>query len=219
MVAICLIQLPLVALAGIRREWFRSLKGAAFFATFILIMNLVSGYFYSGMVLTASTMAFSLSMSLRFLALMMAFSLFFLTTAPDDLGMALEKLGVPFDFTFAFTSAIRFVPDLALEVSSIMDAQKSRGLEFEKGSLMTRIRNYIPILVPMFVRSFERSLELAEAMEARAYGASEARTSLYQLKMRRVDFAALILILLALSASVYARYFIQLPQLVLPFPG
>ncbi|MEM2904871.1 MAG: energy-coupling factor transporter transmembrane component T [Candidatus Bathyarchaeia archaeon] len=219
MLLILVVQLPLVLLAGIRREWVRSLRGAAFFAAFILVMNLVSGYFYSGMGLTAATVTFALSMTLRFLTLMMAFSLFFLTTAPDDLAMALEKLRVPHDFTFAFTSAIRFVPELAREVSSIMDAQKSRGLELEGGSFMTRIRNYIPILVPMFVRSFERSLELAEAMEARAYGASETRTSLYELKLKPSDLAALILILAALSISIYARYFLQLPQTSLSFAG
>jgi len=219
MVTICLIQVPLVLLAGIRREWLRSLRGAAFFAAFILVMNLVSGYFYSGIGFTAETIAFALSMTLRFLALMMAFSLFFLTTAPDDLALALEKFRVPHDFTFAFTSAIRFVPELAREVSSIMDAQKSRGLELERGSFTTRIRNYLPILVPMFVRSFERSLELAEAMEARAYGASERRTSLYELTLRRADILALALITVTLTISVYARYFLQLPQLTLPFTG
>lgn len=213
MAAICLAQIPLVAVAGIRREWLRSLRGAALFAALILTMNLVSGYMYSGMALTSSVLEFSASMTLRFLALMMAFSLFFLTTAPDDLGMALIKLKVPFDFTFAFISAIRFVPDLALEITSIMDAQKSRGLELEKGSFMARVRNYIPVLVPMFVRSFERSLELAEAMEARAYGASTQRTTLYELKMSRADSVALVLMLSALAVSFYLRFYVRIPEL------
>ncbi|MBS7609327.1 energy-coupling factor transporter transmembrane protein EcfT, partial [Candidatus Bathyarchaeota archaeon] len=161
--------------------------------------------------LTSETIFYSLSMTLRFIILMESFSLFFLTTIPDDLSLALEKMGIPHDFCFAFTSAIRFVPDLALEIQSIMDAQKSRGLELEKGSFMERIRNYIPILIPMLIRSFQRSLELAEAMESRAYGALKKRTSLYELKMVRSDYMATALIIIFLFTMLYVKFFIKLP--------
>ncbi|MEM3694167.1 MAG: energy-coupling factor transporter transmembrane component T [Candidatus Bathyarchaeia archaeon] len=211
MAFLAIIQIPLVFLAGVQKEWLRSLKGSAFFASFIFIINLITGYLYSGLLLTSETIFYSISMTLRFIILMESFSLFFLTTIPDDLSLALEKMGIPHDFCFAFTSAIRFVPDLALEIQSIMDAQKSRGLELEKGSFMERIRNYIPILVPMLIRSFQRSLELAEAMESRAYGAMKKRTSLYELKMVRSDFIATALILAFFIAILYVRFFIKLP--------
>jgi energy-coupling factor transport system permease protein len=208
MVFLVFLPIPLVFLARVRKEWLRSLKGSAFFASFIFLINLITGYLYAGLVLTSETIFYSLSMTLRFIILMESFSLFFLTTIPDDLSLALEKIGIPHDFCFAFTSAIRFVPDLALEIQSIMDAQKSRGLELEKGSFMERVRNYIPILVPMLIRSFQRSLELAEAMESRAYGAQKKRTSLYELKMARSDYIALGLILLFLFTIVSLRFFI-----------
>jgi arginine/ornithine N-succinyltransferase beta subunit len=38
-----------------------------------------------------------------------------------------------------------FVPVLAEEAQTIMDAQKARGLELERGNFMKRVRNYIPI--------------------------------------------------------------------------
>ncbi|MBS7627355.1 energy-coupling factor transporter transmembrane protein EcfT [Candidatus Bathyarchaeota archaeon] len=211
MAFLALIQIPLVFLARVQKEWLRSLKGSAFFASFIFIINLLTGYLYSGLVLTSETIFYSLSMTLRFIILMESFSLFFLTTIPDDLSLALEKMGIPHDFCFAFTSAIRFVPDLALEIQSIMDAQKSRGLELEKGSFMERIRNYIPILIPMLIRSFQRSLELAEAMESRAYGALKKRTSLYELKMVRSDYMATALIIIFLFTMLYVKFFIKLP--------
>ncbi len=216
MLLLVLLQVPLMLIAGIRREWLRSLRGSIIFALFIFTVNLISGYVYSGFRLTPTTLAYSTSMTLRFLTLIVSFSIFFLTTSPEDLGLAMEKLHIPYDFCFAFTSAIRFVPDLAIEVQSIIDAQKSRGLELEKGGITQRVRKYIPVLIPMFVRSFERSLELAEAMEARAYGAVKRRTSLYELKMRRSDYTALILITALLAAAVYIRYFYKLPELFPP---
>ncbi|MBS7610432.1 hypothetical protein KEJ19_07765, partial [Candidatus Bathyarchaeota archaeon] len=93
MAFLALIQIPLVFLARVQKEWLRSLKGSAFFASFIFIINLLTGYLYSGLVLTSETIFYSLSMTLRFIILMESFSLFFLTTIPDDLSLALEKMG------------------------------------------------------------------------------------------------------------------------------
>ena len=56
---------------------------------------------------------------------------------------------MPYEFAFAFTIAVRFVPVLAEEAQTIMDAQKARGLELEKGGLLKKIRNYIPVLIPL----------------------------------------------------------------------
>jgi energy-coupling factor transport system permease protein len=157
-------------------------------------------------------------MSLRFVVLMTSFSIFFLTTSPDDLGLALEQSHVPYEFCFAFTTAVRFVPVLAREAQTIMDAQKSRGLELEKGGFMKRIRNYVPILIPLIVSSIRRSLELAEAMETRAFGAKKHRTSLYALKITREDTLTLILCLVFLITTVYIRLYIPIPEVTIPIP-
>ncbi|MCD6443736.1 energy-coupling factor transporter transmembrane protein EcfT, partial [Candidatus Bathyarchaeota archaeon] len=63
----------------------------------------------------------------------------------------------------------------------------------------------LPILVPLFIRSFQRSLELAEAMESRAYGAIEKRTSLYELKVSRNDYVFMILSIILLTATLLIK--------------
>jgi energy-coupling factor transport system permease protein len=108
---------------------------------------------------------------------------------------------------------VRFVPVLAEEAQTIMDAQKSRGLELEKGNFLKRIRNYIPILIPLIVSAIRRSLELAEAMESRAWGASEKRTNLYVLKLRKQDVALVIFALGMLASAIYILLFIKIPPL------
>ena len=55
---------------------------------------------------------------------------------PDDLAQSLIQLRLPFEFAFAMAMATRFVPTLAIEAETIMDAQKSRGLELEEGSFL-----------------------------------------------------------------------------------
>jgi energy-coupling factor transport system permease protein len=209
---IFVLQIPIVAYGRIWKEWLQSLKGGAVLAVIIFATNLLSFYFFQGMHLTGDMVEYSLSLTLRFLCLITSFSLFFLTTSPDKLSLALEKAHIPYEFNFAFITAIRFVPVLADEAQTIMDAQRSRGLELDKGGFLSRIQKYIPVLLPLIINSIRRSLELAEAMESRAFGATKDRTNLYELKMTSNDYVALILIIAAVVIAVYAKFFMP------PFP-
>jgi energy-coupling factor transport system permease protein len=216
LVILFLIQIPFVLVAGVQREWIRSLRGASFLAAIIFIFNFGFNYFYNeypSFPPSSSLIEYSLAMTFRFIVLVESFSMFFLTTSPDLLGLALEQSHIPYEFCFAFTTAVRFVPVLAEEAQTIMDAQKSRGLELEKGNFLKRIRNYIPILIPLIVSAIRRSLELAEAMESRAWGASEKRTNLYVLKLRKYDVALVAIAAGMLALAIYVWLFIQIPYL------
>jgi energy-coupling factor transport system permease protein len=207
-------QIPLIWLAKVHREWGRSIRGGLSLTLIIFLTNVLVGYISNSFVLTLNLIVYSSTLAFRFIVLMSSFSLFFLTTSPDDLSLALEQSHIPYEFCFAFTTAVRFVPVLAIEAQTIMDAQKSRGLELEKGNFFKRIRNYIPILIPLIVGAIRRSLELAEAMESRAFGAKKQRTSLYSLRLRNTDYAILLLGGAVLILSMYLRYFVNIPQLM-----
>jgi len=208
------LQVPFVLLARVQRQWLRSLRGASFLAAVIFIVNAVTDYLYAGYKFTPAIAENAFSLTLRFVVLVESFSVFFLTTSPDHLGLALEESRVPYEFAFAFTTAVRFVPVLAEEAQTIMDAQKARGLELEKGSFMKRIRNYIPVLIPLIVSAIRRSLELAEAMESRAWGATKKRTNLYALKLHKGDYALLAITIVILIAAVYIRLYVPIPTIV-----
>jgi energy-coupling factor transport system permease protein len=213
LIALFLMSIPFVLLAGVQKEWLRSLRGAAFLAAFIFLVNIASSFFTSGYVLTAVAVETAAAMTLRFVVLVESFSVFFLTTSPDHLGLALEQSRVPYEFAFAFTTAVRFVPVLAEEAQTIMDAQKARGLELEKGGFLKRIRNYVPVLIPLIVSAIRRSLELAEAMESRAWGATKKRTNLYALKLLRGDLALLVINVAVLAVAIYVRLYVPVPSL------
>jgi energy-coupling factor transport system permease protein len=213
LILLFLIQIPFVLMASVQREWIRSLRGASFLAALIFVINFVFAYFWGIHPPYMSPWEYPLAMSLRFLVLVESFSIFFLTTSPDHLSLALEQSHVPYEFCFAFTTAVRFVPVLAEEAQIIMDAQKARGLELERGNFIKRVRNYIPILIPLIVSAIRRSLELAEAMESRAWGATEKRTNLYVLKMKSADYTLLAVSIGMLIFSIYVRLFISIPSL------
>lgn len=213
LVALFIMQVPFVLLARVQKQWVRSLRGAMFLALFIFVINIATNFFSNNYVLTAVNVENAASMTLRFVVLVESFSVFFLTTSPDHLGLALEQSHVPYEFSFAFTTAVRFVPVLAEEAQTIMDAQKARGLELEKGNFLKRIRNYVPVLIPLIVSAIRRSLELAEAMESRAWGATKKRTNLYALKLHRGDYALLAITVGVLVLTIYAYVYIQIPTL------
>jgi energy-coupling factor transport system permease protein len=207
-------QIPFVLLARVQKQWLRSLRGAAFLAVVIFVVNIATTFFTKGYTLPPAEIERAVSMTLRFVVLVESFSVFFLTTSPDHLGLALENSRVPYEFAFAFTTAVRFVPVLAEEAQTIMDAQKARGLELEKGGLFKRIRNYIPVLIPLIVSAIRRSLELAEAMESRAWGATKKRSNLYALKLHRGDYSLLAIIVGILAVTVYIYFFVPIPTIV-----
>jgi len=213
LLALFFLQVPFVLLAGVRREWLRSMRGATFLATIIFLTNFVFAFIGAGYIVTAKNLESATAMTLRFIVLVESFSVFFLTTSPDHLGLALEQTHVPYELVFAFTTAVRFVPVLAEEAQTIMDAQKARGLELERGNFLKRIRNYIPILIPLIVSAIRRSLELAEAMESRAWGATKKRTNLYVLKMHKGDVVLIAITIGIIATAICVRLFIAIPSL------
>lgn len=176
---------PIVLISKIGSRWAQSIKGSLLFIAFIFIFNFIGIVWATGSVWGA--VISGISMSIRFIALISIFSVFFLTTSPEDLTQSMVQMRIPYDYALTFNMAMRFVPTLSREAQIIMDAQKSRGLEMEKGNLIQRIRNYIPVLIPLIINSFRRAELVADAMESRAFGASKKRSALYVLKMENRD--------------------------------
>jgi len=211
MIILLLSQIPLLFLGRVARRWMLSLRAGIFLSGLIFVVNFFTGSIFSAIALT-----------LRFLVLLTAFSLFFMTTSPDDLGLALDRigavrwlsrkwLGYPNALSFTFTTAVRLVPTLAVDAQTVVDAQRSRGLELDKGNLLRRIRNYIPILIPLLLIAIRRSLELAEALESRGFPGKEGRTSLFQLKLKRADYAMISVSFVAIVLSVWVFLHYHVP--------
>jgi len=200
--AIAIIMLSILVVSAVARSLRRIGRTIAFsglFAVFIFAVNFLFGLGLLNAILY----------SVRFLAIISSTSLFFVTTSPDELEQIMKWMRVPRDIVFAFVTAVRFIPVVMLDAFQIMDAQKSRGLEFEKGNILRRVRNLVPILIPLVVNSVIRSGELAEAMESRAYGSTPKPTSLYGMRMRWYDTAvALVSVLLLSMVSLYIYHFL-----------
>ena len=135
------------------------------------------------------------------------------TTTPIMLTDALEQLLAPLkvlhvpvhEFAMMMTIALRFIPTLMEETDKIMAAQKARGADFTSGSLLSRAKALIPILIPLFVSAFRRADELATAMECRCYHGGDGRTRMTVLHYRLSDFVALAVVLACGAALIFAN--------------
>lgn len=190
--------------AKVVREWAATLKSVAMISFIIFILNFIT--------VSENRLNYSLTMCLRFITLTSAFSILFLTTNPDHISLAALKLGIPYEYTLMFTMAMRFVPTLARDAQTIMDAQRSRGLELEKGNFIERLRRMLPILIPLVIYEIRRSMLIAEALESRAFGSVRKRTNLYDISMTVNDWILTISSLLLLVSLVLLHVLNLLPK-------
>ena len=107
------------------------------------------------------------------------------------------------------TIALRFIPTILDEMDKITKAQTARGADFETGSIISRAKSLIPLLVPLFVNALKRADELAVAMEARCYRGGGGRTRMNVLKYTRTDYVVMAFITVIFGLVIASRYFLN----------
>lgn len=170
--------------------------------------------------ITKEGLSNAVMMAVRLTYLILGTSIMTLTTTPNQLTdglekslMPLSKIGVPVHaIAMMMSIALRFIPILIEETDKIMRAQMARGADFESGNMIKKIKNMIPLLVPLFVSAFRRADDLAMAMEARCYNGGEGRTKMKPLKYASRDRKAYLIIILYFAAVMLCRIFLRWPQ-------
>jgi len=174
----------------------RSLYGSLPLLALIFLLN----FLFSAKASLLERAAYSATMALRLVILLLAMGVLFLTTSPEELSAALVKMGISYDIALALILTIRFIPTLAREAETIVDAQLSRGLELEKGSFLKRLRNMLPILIPLIVLSIEKTDAVAASMESRCFGAVKKRTFYKEPTLKKADIAFVGAVILVVAA-------------------
>jgi energy-coupling factor transport system permease protein len=121
--------------------------------------------------------------SLRLILFIAVAFLITLTSSPSELADAFTKLLRPLrrirvpvdDLALILFMAIRFIPILYEEFVTIRNAQIIRGVRFS-GSVVSRLRKTVYIIIPVFVAALQRADELALAIQARGYHGNGSRT-------------------------------------------
>ena len=138
------------------------------------------------------------------------------TTMNTEINNGLESLLSPLKLikvnvgtiSMMISLTLRFIPTLVEETGKIMKAQASRGVDFNEGSLRQKISQIVSLLVPMFVTSFKRAEDLANAMETRGYVIGAKRTKLDLLKLHAFDYISLLVFAVLLAGVILGRIYL-----------
>ncbi len=170
--------------------------------------------------ITAEGIKSAALMTIRLVYLILGTSIMTLTTTPNQLTdglekalMPLSKIGIPVHaIAMMMSIALRFIPILIEETDKIMKAQMARGADFENGNLIQKVKNMIPLLVPLFVSAFRRADDLAMAMEARCYNGGEGRTKMKPLRYMKRDHLAYVTVFAYFVVILVCRTFLPFPM-------
>ena len=204
----------------------KGLKPIVILLLFTVAMNLFltrggAVLFHWGIItITETGLRTSVFMAVRLVLLVAGSSLMTFTTTPNGLTDGLEKLLHPLnrihvpvhEISMMMSIALRFIPILIEETDKIMKAQMARGADFESGNLIHKVKNMVPLLVPLFVSAFRRADDLAMAMEARCYNGGEGRTKMKPLKYVARDHKAYAIIFAYFIVILLCRTFLPWPM-------
>ena len=199
----------------------KSVKGVMFIILFTAILNLFlikKGevlWSWKIFTITKDGVHTTIKMVLRLVLLISGASLLSLTTTPVALADGVESLMSPLklikvpvrDIAMIMSIALRFIPTLFEETNKIISAQKARGASFDTGGIFARAKAMLPVLIPLFVNSFRRADELAFAMDARCYNATDNRTKMKRAKFGVGDAFALLFIISYFVLILLERYY------------
>ena len=146
----------------------------------------------------------AVAVSLRLILLASAFALFFATTTPGEMRLALEWLRVPYRYAFSVSLAFQSVGLIDDEWRSIREAQQARGAWAPVSGwreLLGWVRDLVALAVPAVVLTTKRAWAMTEAAYARGFD-SPRRRPYRSLSMGWLDWTllagAVIVILLLL---------------------
>lgn len=205
-VAVVYYRSAAIPFRAVRMQW----AYVTFFISFVVIVNtLITGGELRGLAeqdlhiffrlpllgtpISAESLTYALAQFMRFgsmaaVGLPIAYAI-----APGDIGPAFARLGVPYKFAYGMELTFRFVPSLAADLQTTIDAQRLRGYEWEKRGrgLVGKLTRTVPLLTPVTINAIVGAEDIIDAMDLRGFG-TQRRTWLRQLAFNRVDRVVII---------------------------
>ncbi|MEW6623067.1 MAG: energy-coupling factor transporter transmembrane component T [Bacillota bacterium] len=154
---------------------------------------------------TLDGLIYGIAMGVKIDVMIIAGMIFLSSTKIEEISVGLVKLRLPYRAAFAFSTALRLVPMIVSTSYTIIQAQKSRGLDLESGSILARSKKYVPLLVPVFISLIRGTNIFAMALESKGFGYSDIRSSYLQLGYRKTDLIVLMVVILLILFSIFLK--------------
>lgn len=130
--------------------------------------------------ITWEGIAFAFAQGMRIAAAVTGCLFFVMVTEIIDissaLGILLQKVGISYTGPFMLTSAFKFLPEFMSDYETIKEAFMTRAFELDKGGFIQKIKNFVPLFVPLIDSALDKSNNIATVMQLRAFGYQKKRT-------------------------------------------
>lgn len=185
----------------------------------LLTVLIIQGLFWSGnttplfnigpAVFYKEGLNFAFGILVNVINILLSFCVLILTTKPSDMIENFVRKGFSPRFGYVFISVFQIIPQMTETMSTITDAQRSRGMETE-GKLWVRIKAFIPLISPVIMSSLINTKERALALEVRGFNSKKKRTFLNEQVKTGADIYIQIALLLCIIAALIWRIIIWL---------
>jgi energy-coupling factor transporter transmembrane protein EcfT len=169
---------------------------------------------------TLSGLISSIGIGLRFITAFLLVPIVISTTKPLDIITSLRYLKLPYKVSFVVSIVFRFFPILEASMIEVQEAQKSRGLETDKGNLLEKIQKSIPIVFPMIFKCLYMVDQLAWSIESRGFGLTNKPTVIKELKLTQKDKIIITIswiLIIVIPLYAFAFNYIGLPEILRPY--
>jgi len=210
LVAVIVMNLALSACAGILERSFSIFKGLVKMSVFLLIIQLLlvrRGNIVLdlplGLIITDQGISSSLLVVLKLISATMPLAVMLSCTQLNDLSNVLvTKLFIPYKYAFALTTAIRFIPVFTSEMAGIIEAQTSRGVEFDTKNVFKKMKLILPLCVPLLMTSVKKTESSAISAEVRGFYLRTRKSCYKSYPMRLNDFAGIVFSAVIIALAV-----------------
>ena len=194
---------------GMMRQTFGLMKAVFVFSLILAILlvlttptgdrlvNLPWGYIGTGSILAAVTTIVRLEA-----AAIPLFLTFYVTKISDLSNSVVKVLHVPYRYAFTFASTVHFIPVFMNDMKSIMETQTARGIEFDVGGIVNKVRLMVPLCVPLLVSSVRKTNSSVIAAEVRGFNLRTRASGFKEYPFAAADIVALLIAVALMAGAI-----------------
>ncbi len=143
-------------------------------------------------IVTQEQLFYDFNIFIKYFSVIPVGLLFVITTHPSEFASSLNRIGVPYKFSYAVSIALRYIPTVQEDFITISKAQQAKGIDISKNvKLTTRIKNISYTLLPLIFSSLDKIDVISNAMVLRGFGKKNKRTWYQSRKMKTSDIVAI----------------------------
>jgi len=177
---------------------FSPLEGTKIYGTQHDVFKIFGNY-----VVTQEQLFYEFNIFIKYFSVIPVALLFVITTHPSEFASSLNRIGVPYKFSYAVSIALRYIPTVQEDFITISKAQQAKGIDISRNvKLTTRIKNVSYTLLPLIFSSIDKIDVISNAMLLRGFGKRNRRTWYQARKMKMPDVIAIFVTAIFVIASI-----------------